>query len=113
MKKICLVSTIITISVLLNACLVINQTKNQLCPSHCNNNHILTGKTAIVKAHYGKLDSSFPHYPYAKAPHSMGCLIPLWPAGRWVKIYVCDSCTYAYKLKIKRQKNNQKPPMDF
>jgi hypothetical protein len=79
---------------------VTNLTKGKNCPQYCDNHHTLTGKKAIVRTRYGKLiDETYYSYPYAKRPHSMGCLTPLWPVGRLVKIYVCDSCTNALKQK--------------
>jgi hypothetical protein len=79
---------------LLNSCIVKNLTKNYDCPIYCDKHHLLTGKKAIVGTRYGKLKNSAKYnYPFARRPHSMGCLTPRWPVGRLVKIYVCDSCT--------------------
>lgn len=80
--------------ILLNACIVKNLTKGKDCPKYCDKHHKLTGKKAIVRTRYGNFKNSSKYdYPFARRPHSMGCLTPMWPVGRLAKIYVCDSCT--------------------
>ena len=89
---------LIILSNILSSCLVKNLAKGKNCPEFCDKHHKLSGKKAIVKTRYGKLkDLRGYEYSYAKKPHAMGCMTPVWPIGRFAKIYVCDSCTFLYK----------------
>lgn len=96
---------------LLNSCIVLNLTKDTPCPDYCDKHHMLTGRTAVVKARYGKLDVY--EYPFAKKPHTLSYIMPLWPSHRLVKIYECDKCTNAYKALKKYQKQMKKKNTGF
>ena len=94
---------LIIFSTLLTSCLVKNFTKEKKCPDFCDQHHALTGKKAIVRTRYGLLkDPNKYKYSFAKSPHAMGCLTPMWPIHRLAKIYVCDSCTTLCKQQYGR-----------
>ena len=96
---------------LLNSCVLLNFTKDNACPDYCDKHHMLTGKTVIVKARYVKLDTY--EYPFAKKPHTLNYMMPLWPSHRLVKIYVCTKCTNSYKALKKYQKQMKKKNTGF
>ena len=89
------------LSLSLTSCLVRNMTSGKKCPDTCNKNHQLSGKKAIVGTRFGKQkDATAYEFPYAKQPYHMGCVVPVWPAYRLAKIYVCDSCTALCRQKM-------------
>lgn len=92
----------------ITSCVVVSLTKGKEYPEHCDHHHKLTGKTAIVGTRYGKLYEDGYAFPFAKKPHAMGCLIPLWPKHRLTKIYVCKQCTRDYHHSKRENRKNRR-----
>jgi hypothetical protein len=68
--------------------------------------HKLSRKKAIVRTQYGKQYGY--DYHFAKKPHAMGCLVPLWPKHRLAIIYVCKKCTAGYRITKKEKRKNKR-----
>ena len=90
-KRAQLIFLSLCITIILPSCVVYNSTKeekNNICSLH----NIKMKKT-IVKTQYGLTEFYYnDSFPNAKMPLRMGCVVPVWPTGRFAKNYYCNIC---------------------